>query len=379
MKHSKERGLTATALIMFRKLFGNGISRQKLMALYKMVKSYFAVNLLGKERIQYLEIMTTYACNAKCTHCSNGLYTKNTNAPLLTRDKIRSLIHEADRMSIPIIIFLGGEPLLDKNIYDYIRWTHDAGIMPMLATNGQLLDRQTLEKLKEAKIDTISVTIYSVDPVINAKITGLEHYYQKAIDAITIGKELGITMQLKTVVSKHHFETNEIFKIIKLAQDFGVYLSINPMVPTGDAFRNCRNEILDDSMQTTLNDICIKYNFVTTHFSSNYFGSGCPAGKAYLGITPYGDVMGCYFFPISFGNVHDSSLKSIHSRLLRTAFFKKISSGCPAAYNPFVINDLIYPCFSGEVNSSLLPIPVELHPRYDKENDLLRTVDDAKR
>jgi len=378
MKPAKERGLVAAALIMFKKLFGNGISKQKLFALQKIIKSYIAVNLFGKSMVQYIEIMTTYACNAKCTHCSNGLYTKNTSAPLLTGIKIKSLIDEAKKMSVPIIIFLGGEPLLDKNIYDYIRWTYDAGIMPMLATNGQLLDRRTLEKLRDAKIDTISVTIYSIDPEVNAQITGLEDYYEKAINAIIVGKELGISMQLKTVVSKSHFESKEIFQIIQLAKDLGVYLSINPMVPTGDAFTNCRDEILDESMQQTLNDICIKYNFVTTHFSSNYYGSGCPAGKAYLGITPYGDVMGCYFFPISFGNVHNSSLKSIHARLLRTEFFKKISRGCPAAYNPFVINDLIYPCFSGEVNSSLLPVPVELHPRYDKENDLLRTANDSE-
>lgn len=377
MKSAKERGLWAAALIMFNKLFGNGISLQKISALLKIMKSYVAVNVFGKTRVQYVEIMTTYACNARCMHCSNGLYTKNTSAPLLTREKVKSLIEETRQMSIPIIVFLGGEPLLDRNIYDYIRWTYDAGIMPMLATNGQLLDISTLKKLKAAKIDTISVTIYSIDPAVNARVTGLDDYYQKAIEAIKTGKDLGITMQLKTVVSRSHFETKEIFKIIELAKDLGVYLSINPMVPTGDAFTNCRDDILDESMQRVLNDICVKYNFVTTHFSSNYFGSGCPAGKAYLGITPYGDVMGCYFFPISFGNVHTSSLQSIYERILRTDFFRTISPGCPAAYNQFVINNLIYPCFSGEVNNSLLPIPVELHPRYDRANDLLRTREDS--
>jgi len=371
----KRRGKLKTLIVMLNKLVNSDLSFNKLRAIQKLAFGYLKTNLLRKYSIQYIEIMTTYACNARCKHCSNEKYAQKRNKGLLTKEKVEDIIHEISGMGVPVIIFLGGEPMLDENIFRYVQLTHESGMLPMIASNGQVFTRESLIRLKDAHVDTVSVTIYSTKPEINAAITGLEDYLKRALQTIVWGQELGLKMALKTVVDKSYFTSGEIYKIIDLACALDVFLSINPMIPTGAAHNKASDELMDQNCRDELETICAENDFITTHFTSNYFGYGCPAGKAYMGVTPYGDVLGCYFVPVAFGNVWDSTLREINDRITKTKLFSKIYGGCPAAYDSRVIAKYICPCFDDITINSGLPVDVEKHPAFDAENDKLRDVD----
>ena len=366
-----KRGFVTTTAVMAKKFLGGGMSMSKARAFYKLGKSYLLVNTLKRAKIQYLEIMSTYACNAHCTHCSNEKYAWKEPALQLTPEKIRDVIRQARDMDIPVIAFLGGEPLLDKHLPEHIRYTSECGILPFVCSNGQLLDDAMLRRLKEAGMFCLATTLYSTNPKENEAVTGVKGYLETALENFKRAQAAGVQMMLKCVVTRKHFESGEIHRIIDLAKELGTWLSINPIVPTGQAYERHRNDVLDEPLQEKLDELCSQSPFLTTHWTSNYFGYGCPAGKAYLGVTPYGDVLACYFLPIAFGNIWNTPLKEILERIMKTRPFREPYPGCFAAYNRDAIDEAISPCFSDESLRDKLPVNVEDHPLYDAERDVL--------
>ena len=365
-KNSK-RSQLKIILTMAKSLFLMGVMECKPSFFYKLIKGYLEVKYFGRKKIQYLEIMSTHACNAECDHCSNTYYDNRGKGVLLTKEKIENIICQAGAMDIPLIVFLGGEPMLDPNIYHYVKYTWERGIMPMIGTNGQLLNKENLKRLKDAHIGAIAVTIYSTDPKENESITKVENYLQNALNAVKTGSSLGINMSLKSVVNKKHFESGEINRIVDLASSLGIRLSFNPVVPTGSAYDNYQNDILEKKMQDELDNLVKENSFLTTHLTSNYFGYGCPAGKAYMGISAYGDVIPCFFMPLSYGNIWENNLKEIHQRMLKTSLFKEGAKTCVAAYDVEFINEVIAPCFVEEKLKDKLPVSIEKHPSFNKD------------
>lgn len=343
---------------------------QNPRAFFKLAKSFLAVRLFHKKRIQYIEIMLTNSCNCKCDFCSNTLYDLRDRKKLLTPEKVQDLIRQAGAMDIPLIVFLGGEPLLNPHLEELVRYTHQQGIIPIIATNGQLLTEEKLLKLQEAKVGGIFITIYSTDPEVNDNVTHLPGYLERALTAVRTCKALGIQVHLKTVVNKDHFVTGEIHRLLALARELKVPISINPVVPTGLALFNYQERTLTPELQQDLDNLVRQYDNVSTHLTSNYFGYGCPAGIAYLGISAYGDVIPCFFMPFSYGNVWERSLQEIHERVLRSPLFTKGASTCVAAYDHSFVQNAIVPCFRVGKGGQI-PIPIEQHPRFSQSSDTL--------
>ncbi len=356
---------------MFKNVVFDGIRKNKPSFFFKLVKGYLEVRLAKKQRVQYLEIMTTHACNVRCNHCSNAHYDNRLRKDMLTPEKVEDLIRQAAAMCIPAVVFLGGEPMLDPNIFRYVKSVYEKGMMATLGSNGQLFTSENLTRLKEAHISKIGITIYSTNPEENEQITKLPNYLENAINSIKLGKSLGISMQLKTVVNKKHFESGEIYRIVDLARNLGVWLSINPMVPTGAAYDNYKDDTLDEKLQGELDRLVYENNFITTHLTSNYFGYGCPAGRAYLGVSAFGDVIPCFFIPISYGSVWDESLAVIHERILKTNLFGEGAKTCVAAYDRKFIDMVIAPCFSSNISNGKIPVNVNKHPLFNVSNDRL--------
>ncbi|MBF0272487.1 MAG: radical SAM protein [Magnetococcales bacterium] len=349
----------------------SGLRNSKPTLIFRILKGFFDVRVRHQHKIQYIEIMSTHACNAKCDFCSNEFYDRRPRKQLLSRARIEGLIREAAAMDIPAVSFLGGEPLLDPNLFHYLDYTYQNGMMGRVNTNGQLLTDENLRKLKNSHVSKIMVSISSTDSQINDTITHVDGYLEKALSGIRRGKAMGISMGLKVVVNQKHFDSGEIKKFIDLANELKVNISFNPVVPTGAAFENYLDHTLNAEFQEKLDKLVEGNTTISTHLTNNYFGYGCPAGRAYLGITAYGDVIPCFFMPISYGNVWEMTLEEIHKRVLRTPLFNKGAETCVAAYDQNFINKIIIPIFTDTRLNSHIPVPIEKHPMYNPQSQIL--------
>jgi organic radical activating enzyme len=98
--------------------------------------------MLIKPVLPFVEIMVTQACNISCAGCTN--YSDLPHSGYLTWDQGRAQIEPwLERVDIPDFGILGGEPLMNPKIRDWIRGLRE--LMPTsqirFTTNGLLLER----------------------------------------------------------------------------------------------------------------------------------------------------------------------------------------------------------------------------------------------
>lgn len=114
--------------------------------------------------LRYLFWESTLQCNLACLHCGSDCYCDNSTAHQeLSYEAITSQLDDIanyyDPGSITLAI-IGGEPLLRKNdILRVGKHAADSGFHWGIVTNAQLLDLPTITALKQAALQTISISL----------------------------------------------------------------------------------------------------------------------------------------------------------------------------------------------------------------------------
>jgi sulfatase maturation enzyme AslB (radical SAM superfamily) len=108
-------------------------------------------------------IETVFACNASCIMCPIDLPSKRIKGTMkqaLFEKIIDSLVPHNDQIEMMDLFGLG-EPLLDKKIFDRIKYVKDKGFRNIaISTNADLMDEGKQDKLLASGIDTL---IFSID------------------------------------------------------------------------------------------------------------------------------------------------------------------------------------------------------------------------
>lgn len=114
----------------------------------------------------HIDIETSSFCNLECSMCARtqkvkqGTWRKNKN---LDFDLFKKIIDEGAKLGLYAINLNNfGEPLLNKNIPEMIKYAKDKGIIDIFFhTNGILLKKNISRKVVEAGLDRIIISIDS--------------------------------------------------------------------------------------------------------------------------------------------------------------------------------------------------------------------------
>jgi len=121
------------------------------------------INLIRDMELPYLRIALTSYCNANCIICHNEGQdkVKNSGLSLQEYEEVAKLL--ASHFSPPRVVFTGGEPLLYPNLCEVIKIFKSHGYIVGLVTNGTLLDENEQKILFESGLDTINISLNSLD------------------------------------------------------------------------------------------------------------------------------------------------------------------------------------------------------------------------
>lgn len=194
------------------------------------------------------------ACNIGCRFCSRVLndteQRPGVTAKVITPEESIAILKKALKIC-PAIKVAGiagpGDTLATDTALQTFRLIDKEfpHLLKCMSTNGLLLAEKADEVI-EAKIDSLTVTVNAVDPVIEAKLNKFVVYHGKKYDALEGAKilienqlngirkvaESGITVKVNTVlvpkINGHHIE-----QIAKTVSSLGASIyNIIPLIPT---------------------------------------------------------------------------------------------------------------------------------------------------
>lgn len=112
-----------------------------------------------------MDLALTYRCNNDCDHCYNA---RPRNYQEISIDSWKQILDRLWEIGVPHIVFTGGEPTLRDDLPDLIAHAERIGQITGINTNGRRLsDFRFVEKLIQAGLDHVQITIESHDPGIH--------------------------------------------------------------------------------------------------------------------------------------------------------------------------------------------------------------------
>jgi len=114
-----------------------------------------------------IRIEPTNRCNLKCVMCPNGnLDLNNSNSGFINMDLFNKIILQARSFPHPtgIFLYLGGEPLMHKDISKLITLSKENGLMVALNSNATLLTEKRTFEILESGLDQITFSFDDVTP-----------------------------------------------------------------------------------------------------------------------------------------------------------------------------------------------------------------------
>ncbi len=266
----------------------------------------------------------TLECNMKCSHCYINA-TENKLENELTTEEGKVFMDQLCKVSRPLLILSGGEPLLRKDIFELIKYGTDKGLKMGLGSNGYLIDDTVAKQLKDAGIATVSISLDSNIPAQHDDFRGVKGAFEKAVNACKALRKNDVLVQVNATLTHNNYD--QIDDIMYLAEEIGVEnFHLFFLVPTGRG-----KKLTDISPQKYEDMITNTFAKVAKHklnvrpscapqfmriakgmgLDMRQWIRGCIAGLYYCRIYPNGDVTPCPYLPIKLGNIREKSFKEI--------------------------------------------------------------------
>ena len=289
----------------------------------------------------------TYRCPLACPYCSNPLELERYRAELDTATWLRVLA-EAAQLGVVQVHFSGGEPLLRRDLPELIRHARQLDLYCNLSTGATLADDAMLQRLKEAGLDALQISLLDSREPENDFLAGKRSFAKKC-RVIESARRLEFPLTLNVVLHRHNLD--RLQEIIDLACQWDVdRLELAHVQYTGWAFRNrtalmpTRPQIEQASETVARARQRLANRPEILHVLPDYFQDYPKAclhgwGRVFMTVAPDGAVLPCQTareIPgLDFPNVRSSSLEEIwfqsavFQRFRGTAWMPELCKSCP--------------------------------------------------
>jgi len=228
---------------------------------------------------------------------------------------------EARALGVLQLGLSGGEPLVRKDLEELAAHARGLGLYSTLVTSGLGLTRARAERLRDAGLEHVQISIQDADTAVAERIAGVASVKQKRAAAALV-KELGFAFSINVVL--HRANLDRLGAIVDLAGELGAdRLELANTQYYGWALEN-RSKLMPTREQVTraqevAQEAIARYRgrmqilFVLPDYFEQYpkpcYGGW---GKLYLVISPDGRVLPCHgatqISTLTFDNVRDHSL-----------------------------------------------------------------------
>lgn len=335
------------------------IKNSKLI--YRIARGFFRGLVLRKNTLKVIELFPTFQCNSVCSMCSVAKFRQPCKTELNLED-YRRIADEAAGMGAIAMVLLGGEPTLCPHVEGIIRIFKERSFFVSMVSNSLLFSRERALSLKQAGLDSVYFSLESLDAQTNDAIRGVPGHHASVMRGIESAKAARLDVGLATVILPGRMDRFK--EVLRYCAEHDLLCSGGELAPVGAAA--AQSELVSEAENREIRGLLRKHSRLTFDWGLSYFmRCRCPAGKEKLGITCYGDVIGCSLSPISFGNVLREPLRAIWKRMGGFSQFKKDSPRCLSAADKGFIAGYIAPLDLIDAN----PVPFDRHPNMTRAKE----------
>lgn len=291
-----------------------------------------------------MDLAVTYRCNNDCAHCYNA---RERNFPELTTEEWFRIIDRLWELGVPHIVFTGGEATLRNDLPELIRRAESNGQITGLNTNARrLMDMAYVEKLIEAGLDHVQITVESCVPEIHDGMMQAKGAFRQTIAGLNNVLRLPLYVMTNTTMLRTNVHT--IPATLDFMADLGVpTVGLNALIYSGGGLtvgtglrENELQPILDMAIRKTDKHGQRLIWYTPTQYcefdptASNLGVKGCTAALYSMCIESNGNVLPCqsYYHPL--GNMLSDSWDSIWNHQLSVQLRERRNlpakcEGCP--------------------------------------------------
>ena len=186
-------------------------------------------------------------------------------------------------------------------------------------TTGVGLTDEIFDRLCAAKVNGISVSLYSGIASEHDKITGVKGSFEKTLKAALMFKAAGVNTFIKCVAMKQNLDSLE--SLYELGKRLNLYVTIVARVVSGHDGK-CAADYSLGNLKLYKKFYELNSRYVSADKSAGKLTreqmlgkASCGAGMNSLSIDPFGGVRPCNTFHKSFGSVREESLEKIWDRV----------------------------------------------------------------
>jgi MoaA/NifB/PqqE/SkfB family radical SAM enzyme len=157
----------------------------------------------------YLQFAITNVCNAHCDFCGFAVDQFDPKQRRsVTLPEARTAIDLCAKNHIGYLLFVGGEPLVHRDLPAMVRYAAQRGLRPMICTNGALWTDENMRRLARAGLCGVIMSIDAHDAARHEKNRGLPDVCRKIKHANEIFATLGVQTTASVTASKllEHYE-----------------------------------------------------------------------------------------------------------------------------------------------------------------------------
>lgn len=167
------------------------------------------------EGYKMLNCYLTNACNLCCEHCfmKSGVKLK---AELPSTEWLRILKEFRDAGG-ESVTFSGGEPLMNRDFPDIVKYANELGLNVTVLSNGILWSQDMIESLSPC-ITEIQISIDGVDEESNSIVRGKGHF-DKVTDAVVAFANKGVRTSVATTFTLQNLQDNTGERYKQMVED----------------------------------------------------------------------------------------------------------------------------------------------------------------
>ena len=308
-----------------------GLVFRKPLFMARVAKFYLESFVVKRQQpLRYVDFAIDYACNLKCAHCFKTSLENKKTYPRLEVSDYRRIARECIDLGAIHLSVQGGEATLVPRLEELVRNMSPHRVLFSITTNGTTIKPQFARKLRSWGIDQLNISIDSFDADTHDRFRGVKGAWVKTMDGLQAARRNGLNVQVNTTVSKTSLYSRGFMDLVDFCKHEKIILNLVLAAPSGN-WDASLEFVLDGKDMRYVRALVQSTPYVRQDMDSIQLGRGCPAMKEALYITPFGDVLSCPFIHISFGNLHEATLKSIRRNALDYPFLGVHAQQCLVA------------------------------------------------